>query len=122
VTVLDATDERRRSHRGRLVREDIRVTMPPHPWCFDGLAAMRPLLEEGLTSPGEWRLLPTRANRQPTAASYPRAPGDPEFRAFKFDVLRIEDGRIAEITTFDATLFPAFGLPRPCDRSRHGGL
>jgi hypothetical protein len=94
-----------------LVREDIRVTMPPHPWCFDGLAEIRPLLEEGLTAPGEWRLLPTRANRQPTAASYLRAAGDTEFRAFKFDVLRIEGGRIAEITTFDATLFPAFGLP-----------
>jgi hypothetical protein len=65
----------------------------------------------GLTAPGEWRLLPTRANRQPTAASYLRAAGDTEFRAFKFDVLRIEGGRIAEITTFDATLFPAFGLP-----------
>jgi hypothetical protein len=94
-----------------LVREDIRVTMPPHPRCFDGLAEIRPLLEEGLTAPGEWRLLPTRANRQPTAASYLRAAGDTEFRAFKFDVLRIEGGRIAEITTFDATLFPAFGLP-----------
>jgi RNA polymerase sigma-70 factor (ECF subfamily) len=47
----------------------------------------------------------------PTAASYLRQPGDSEFRAFKFDVLRIEDGRIAEITTFGAGLFPAFGLP-----------
>ena len=37
--------------------------------------------------------------------------GDTEFRAFKFDVLRVEGGRIAEVTTFDATLFPAFGLP-----------
>jgi hypothetical protein len=26
-------------------------------------------------------------------------------------VLRVEDGLIAEITTFDATLFEAFGLP-----------
>jgi hypothetical protein len=69
--------------------------MPPHPWCFDGLAEIRPLLEEGLTAPGEWRLLPTRANRQPTAATYLRAPGDTGFRAFKFDVLRIEGGRIA---------------------------
>jgi hypothetical protein len=85
--------------------------MAPHPWCFDGPAAIRPLLEEGLTSPGEWRLLPTRANRQPTAASYLRAPGDTELRAFKLDVLHIEDGRIAETTTVDATLFPAFGLP-----------
>jgi RNA polymerase sigma-70 factor (ECF subfamily) len=47
----------------------------------------------------------------PTAASYLRAQGDDTFRAFKFDVLRVVDGRIAEITTFGAELFPAFGLP-----------
>jgi RNA polymerase sigma-70 factor (TIGR02960 family) len=94
-----------------LAREDIRVTMPPHPRCFHGLAVIRPLLEQGLAEPGEWRLVPTRANRQPAAASYLRAPGDTEFRAFKLDVLRVEGGRIAEITTFGASLFPAFGLP-----------
>jgi RNA polymerase sigma-70 factor (ECF subfamily) len=33
------------------------------------------------------------------------------FRAFKIDVMRVEDGRIAEITTFDAKLVSAFGLP-----------
>jgi RNA polymerase sigma-70 factor (ECF subfamily) len=60
---------------------------------------------------GDWRLVPTQANRMPTAASYLRRPGDSAFRAFKFDVLRIEDGVIAEITTFGAGLFPAFGLP-----------
>lgn len=50
----------------------------------------------------------------PTAGSYHRRPGDSEVRAFKFDVLRIEDGVIAEITTFGAGLFPAFGLlPTP---------
>ena len=54
--------------------------------------------------------MPTTANRMPAAASYLRRPGDTEFRAFKFDVLRIEDGQIAEITTFGADLFPAFGL------------
>jgi len=60
---------------------------------------------------GDWRLVPTMANRMPAAASYLRRFGDTEFRAFKFDVLRVEDGQVAEITTFDATLFPAFGLP-----------
>jgi RNA polymerase sigma-70 factor (TIGR02960 family) len=94
-----------------LARDDIRITMPPHPWCFEGLEAIRPLLHEGLTDPGEWRLLPTRANRQPAAASYLKAPGDTEFRAFKLDVLRVEGGLIAEITTFDAALFPELGLP-----------
>ena len=60
---------------------------------------------------GEWRLVPTRANRMPAAASYYRAPGDDTFRTFKLDVLRVRDGKIAEITTFDASLFEQFGLP-----------
>jgi hypothetical protein len=59
---------------------------------------------------GNWRLLPTMANRMPTAASYLRRPGDTEFRAFKLDVLRIESGAIAEITTFGASHFPPFKL------------
>ena len=46
----------------------------------------------------------------PTAASYLRRPGDSKFRPFKFDVLRIENGSIAEITTFGPAQFPAFGL------------
>ncbi len=94
-----------------LARDDIRITMPPLPLCYDGLDAIAPLLTEGLTAHGEWRLLPTSANRLPAAASYLRAPGDTEFRAFKIDVLRIEDGAIAEITTFGNSLFEAFGLP-----------
>jgi RNA polymerase sigma-70 factor (TIGR02960 family) len=93
-----------------LLREDVRITMPPHPWLFEGIQAVRELMASA-EGTGEWRLLPTRANRMPTAASYLRQPGDAEFRAFKLDVLRVEGGRIAEITTFDASLFPAFGLP-----------
>ncbi|MDP9865341.1 MULTISPECIES: RNA polymerase subunit sigma-70 [Streptosporangium] len=94
-----------------LLRDDVRITMPPAPMCFEGLEVIAPALQAALTDPGEWRLLPTRANRQPAAASYLRAPGDSEFRAFKIDVIRVEDGLVAEITTFGAALFPAFGLP-----------
>jgi RNA polymerase sigma-70 factor (ECF subfamily) len=93
-----------------LLREDVRITMPPHPWLFEGIQAVRELMLQAKGT-GEWRLVPTRANRMPTAASYLRQLGDAEFRAFKLDVLRVEGGRIAEVTTFDATLFPAFGLP-----------
>jgi RNA polymerase sigma-70 factor (ECF subfamily) len=102
-----------------LVREDIRITMPPHPWCFDGVDAMLENLKVafGPGAPGDWRLVPTRANRMPTAASYLRARDDTVYRAFKFDVLRIVDGVIAEVTTFDASLFPAFGLPPTLDWS-----
>jgi RNA polymerase sigma-70 factor (ECF subfamily) len=97
-----------------LVTEDIVITMPPNPFLYEGRAAMAPLLDRafGPEGMGDWRLVPTRANRQPAAASYLRRPGESEFRAFKLDVLRVRDGRIAEITTFDASLFEAFGLER----------
>jgi RNA polymerase sigma-70 factor (ECF subfamily) len=94
--------------------EDIRVTMPPYPWLFDGRDALVPLLERafGPDREGDWRLLPTSANRMPAAASYLRRPCDCVFRAFKLDVLRIEDDEIAEITTFGPALFEALGLPQ----------
>jgi RNA polymerase sigma-70 factor (TIGR02960 family) len=97
---------------------DLRVTMPPNPMVFDGLDAVRPLLERafGPDRDGEWRLVPTMANRMQAAASYLKRPGDTEYRGFKLDVLRIEDGSIAEITTFGWSLFPAFDLPQVLDR------
>jgi RNA polymerase sigma-70 factor (ECF subfamily) len=96
-----------------IASKDIRITMPPAPYCFEGIEAIGPLLERafGVDRDGDWRLVPTTANRMPTAASYLRRPGDSEFRAFKFDVLRIEGGVIAEITTFGPALFPFFDLP-----------
>jgi RNA polymerase sigma-70 factor (TIGR02960 family) len=93
-----------------IAARDIRITMPPSPWSFDGPDAIRPLMAEAAVM-GRWRLMPVGANRMPAAASYLRRPGDSHFRAFKFDVMRIEAGAIAEITTFNADLFPAFGLP-----------
>ncbi len=93
-----------------IAARDLRITMPPAPMLFEGLDVIAPLLSNAL-SEGDWRLLPTVANRMPTAASYLRAPGDTVHRAFKFDVLRIVDGRIAEITTFGPALFAQFGLP-----------
>lgn len=95
------------------VADDIRVTMPPYPMCFDGVAALMPLLERaiGPDRDGEWRLLPTMANRMPAAASYLQRHGDNEYRAFKLDVMRVEGDLIAEITTFGPDLFDAFDLP-----------
>ncbi len=89
---------------------DVRITMPPFPLVFDGADSIRPLMADAAEM-GEWRVLPTAANRMPAAAGYLRRPGDSLFRAFKLDVMRMEAGTIAEITTFNADLFPAFGLP-----------
>jgi RNA polymerase sigma factor (sigma-70 family) len=97
-----------------LLRKDVRVTMPPYPLVYTGIAALAPLLDRafGAGAMGDWRLLPTRANRMPATASYLREPGATDFRAFKLDVVRAVDGKVAEFTTFDAKLFPQFGLPR----------
>jgi len=91
--------------------------MPPHPMVFDGRDAIAPLLATafGPEGMGEWRLVPTRANRMPAAASYLRKPGETEWRAFKLDVLRCEQDGIAEVTTFDASLFEQLGLPAVLD-------
>jgi RNA polymerase sigma-70 factor (TIGR02960 family) len=93
-----------------LAAQDLRITMPPNPWIFDGREAIRPLMENAAAM-GAWRLFPVAANRMPAAASYLRKPDDSQFRAFKLDVMRFEEGQLAEVTTFGAGLFPAFGLP-----------
>ena len=92
---------------------DIRVTMPPYPRVFDGLAAMAPLLTRafGPERDGDWLLLPAAVNRLPAAGSYLRRPGDSLARPFKLDVLRIDGGMITEITTFGPASFEAIGLP-----------
>jgi RNA polymerase sigma-70 factor (TIGR02960 family) len=94
-----------------IASQDLRITMPPAPYLFEGIAVIGPLLENAFSDGSEWRLLPTSANRMPTAASYQKNPGETVYRAFKLDVLRIVDGRIAEITTLGPELFPQFGLP-----------
>jgi RNA polymerase sigma-70 factor (ECF subfamily) len=99
-----------------MMRDGIVATMPPQPMVYRGRAALEPMMVLAFGPPeaggmGEWRALPTAANRLPAAACYLRRPGDTVFRAFKLDVIRVEDGQVAETTTFDAALFPAFGLP-----------
>ena len=100
-----------------MLRDDVRVAMPPLPFWFSNKATVVPGLGPGLRDPGEWRLVEIRANRQPALATYLRPWDETEFRPFKIDVMRVEGGLVAEITTFDARLFPAFGLPQtPPDR------
>jgi RNA polymerase sigma-70 factor (TIGR02960 family) len=94
-----------------LMSEDIRVTMPPRPLCYQGRETLKTLLAQAFGSMGEWRLQPVWANRQPAAVSYLRRPGDALFRAFKIDVLNVEGGLVKEVTTFDTRQLAAFGLP-----------
>ncbi|GLY72306.1 RNA polymerase subunit sigma-70 [Actinoallomurus iriomotensis] len=103
-----------------IMAEDVRVTMPPAPFRYEGRAALAPLLARafGPDGDGDWLAVATRANRQPAAACYLRRPGDSQYRAFKLDVLRIENGTIAETTTFGNGQFPAFDLPTTLEPRR----
>ena len=99
----------------RLLSDDARFSMPPEALVFVGNeSVVQSWVEGGLGSPpyDDWKHVVTTANRLPAVAWYLRRPGDDRHRAFAIDVLRMEQGRIAEITAFDlATLRDAFGLP-----------
>jgi RNA polymerase sigma-70 factor (TIGR02960 family) len=99
-----------------LLSDETVLTMPPNPLWFVGRDAivrfLRPSFEPDSSGyAGEWRSLTTSANRQPASAHYLRRPGTAVFRAQVLDVLRIEGGRVTQITAFEPHLFPAFGLP-----------
>jgi RNA polymerase sigma-70 factor, ECF subfamily len=114
---MDAVERADLAAVADLLAEDVRATMPPYPMWFQGrdavVAGLAASWDPG--SPdyvGRFRMVPTRANRQPAVATYVRGLDDPAYRAFAIAVLRIEDGRIVEVTAFhDPALFPAFALP-----------
>ena len=57
----------------------------------------------------------TRANGQPAVAGYVRKPGDAAYEPLAIDVLRVRDGLITEIVTFDSAVFQHFDLPATLD-------
>ena len=113
---MDAHERADITTLAELLREDALLTMPPHAMWFLGRETIVAFTAEVFdpASPmyhGHWRSLPTYANRQPAAAHYVQMPGDSVYRAQVLDVLRVADGKLAEITAFVPQLFPAFGLP-----------
>jgi RNA polymerase sigma-70 factor (ECF subfamily) len=97
-----------------LMREDATWSMPPEPGLHRGRdAIVGSWLEGGMGTPefGEFRCVVTSANRQPAVACYLRQPGETGYTALAIDVLRIEEGEIADITSFTSAVFAAFGLP-----------
>jgi RNA polymerase sigma-70 factor (ECF subfamily) len=102
-----------------MLRDDVRVTMPPEAPCRGRAEAselFRTLL--GAARPGDWALVPTRANGLPATANYLRRPGERTYRALSIDVLDIRDGQVVRICCFlGDQLFAAFDLPRVLDAS-----
>jgi RNA polymerase sigma-70 factor, ECF subfamily len=114
---VDAVERADLAAVAALLADDVRATMPPWPMWHQGrdtvVASLAASWDPGAPAyVGRFRMLPTRANRQPAVAVYLRGPGDPGYCACAIEVLRTEDGRIAEMTAFhDPGLFAAFALP-----------
>jgi RNA polymerase sigma-70 factor, ECF subfamily len=110
---MDAHERADADALAEMLREDALLVMPPHPTWYAGREAIMIAMRQGFDPEfGRLRALVAGANMQPAAAHYLQRPGESEYRALALDVLRVEGGRVAEITSFvSPELFPAFGLP-----------
>ena len=98
----------------QLMHEELRFTMPPQPGVWQGRDVVVGSWVEGgfgTEAFGSLRLTVTRFNRQPAVANYVRKPGEREYVPLALDVLRIAEGRVIDIVTFDGSLFERLGLP-----------
>lgn len=98
-----------------LLAGDALMTMPPEPMHVVGPAEIGDFFA---TVPMDGRLdlirlLPTRANGQPTLAAYVQESPDEPFRAYGIMVFAVDRDRIRGITGFAGypELFPVFELP-----------
>jgi RNA polymerase sigma-70 factor, ECF subfamily len=111
---MEATDRNDPAAMVKLIREDAFFTMPPEAQSWVGNEAIVAAWVEGgfgSDSSGAFRCVKVSANRQPAVAVYVKRPGDEAYRPLALDVLKIEDGGVAEIVAFGPEVFPAFGLP-----------
>jgi RNA polymerase sigma-70 factor, ECF subfamily len=112
---MDATDRNDPDAMIELLREDAFCSMPPAEESYVGresIVAAWMANGFGSSTLGRMRCVPVTANRQPAVAVYLRAPNETEFRALALDVLRMKDGKVADVVVFGAEVFPAFGLPQ----------
>jgi len=110
---LDAHERADVAGLAALLREDARLTMPPHPTWYAGRDAIVIAARQGFDPQfGRLHSVAVRANLQLAAAHFLLPPGAAEYVPLAIDVLQIEGGLIAEISSFvDPGLFPAF-VPR----------
>ena len=98
-----------------LLTDDAWFTMPPLPEEYQGHDAIARFFAEIAFAHGtrQFRLVPTRANRQPAFGRYVRDPHAGIAHAHGLTVLTLDGDRIVQLTAFlDTGLFPRFGLPR----------
>lgn len=104
-----------------MLRDDVRTAMPPTPGVHAGRdAVLRYWVGSGYADMSGLRAVPTSANRQPALGYYEWREQEGAYLPLTVDVLRVVDGRIAEILTFHDDQFPRLGLPASLPAGRDG--
>ncbi|WP_028935264.1 sigma-70 family RNA polymerase sigma factor [Pseudonocardia spinosispora] len=94
-----------------LLTEDVRLSMPPIPLEYEGLDAVAHFFASTIGKGRTYELVPTRANGQPAFGAYLRAATGVRHGAGLL-VIGLSGPRIREITRFETSALPWFGLPR----------
>jgi RNA polymerase sigma-70 factor (TIGR02960 family) len=101
-----------------LLTDDVLLAMPPLPLLYQGreLAArfhVAVTFRQGRT----YRCVPTRANAQPAFGLYTQEPHARVLHANGLMVLTLSGDKISNMTRFDNSVLPRFGLPRTLPES-----
>lgn len=96
-----------------LLADNVRLTMPPEPYVWQGRQAVTGFLTDRFRT-HHYRFVPTQANGQPAFGLYRMDPNSVRAHAYGLLVLTInDDRRISKITRFlDNGVIARFGLPR----------
>ncbi|HTJ70202.1 MAG TPA: sigma-70 family RNA polymerase sigma factor [Actinospica sp.] len=96
-----------------LMTDDVWVKMPPLPFEYRGIEAARLFFTAAFARDCTIsRLIPTRANGQPAWGEYGSDPLTGRLRCTGVLVATYATGGISELTHFETTVAPYFGLPR----------
>jgi hypothetical protein len=96
-----------------MLTDDVRISMPPVPLEYYGRDLAAKFHEAVTFRQGRtYDLVPTRANGQLAFGAYVRDPAGGARHAMGLLVFTLCGNQICEITRFDNTVLPSFGLPR----------
>ncbi|MFF0764684.1 sigma-70 family RNA polymerase sigma factor [Streptomyces sp. NPDC003737] len=96
-----------------LMTDDVWVRMPPLPFEYRGAQAVRRFFTTVFAQDCTiGRMIPTRANGQPAWGEYSRDPLTGLLRCTGIVVAAYTTAGISELTHFETTMAPHFGIPR----------
>jgi RNA polymerase sigma-70 factor (TIGR02960 family) len=95
-----------------LLADDVWITMPPAPFEYQGRDVAAQALTLLFGQGTRYRLVPTRANRQPAFGIYVQDPHSDVMHASGLLVVTLAGRRISALTRFDNSNLARFGLPR----------